>query len=213
VEGIWHRLSTELTTPDFPGQNLLNIGFVGPYSWAGSPGSPCVYEAEEARSFGIYLWTVPTSEGHLVYYVGETGRSFAVRMRQHFEELSAARYHIYSAFEFAIAHKIEVWPGRYDVLNPKSDDDCRAVCSQLRGPIQAMASMLRFFLAPISCDVRIRRRIESAIAQLLYRTPGKVGMFQDRGVRYHPIRNHEVPVACVASSLVPILGLPKRFSA
>jgi len=70
---------------------------------------------------GIYLWTVPFPDGHLTYYVGETGRSFNIRLRQHHEELVSARYHIYSAEEFARGEKLALWPGRFDTLDRKSD--------------------------------------------------------------------------------------------
>jgi hypothetical protein len=42
-----------------------------------------------------------------------------------------------------------------------------------------MMLALRFFLARTTCDKRLRRRIEAAIAQSLYAAPGMVGTFQD----------------------------------
>lgn len=154
------------------------ISFAGPFSWHDTPDTPSVYEADQARKAGIYLWTVPLQDGHLIYYVGETGRSFNIRLRQHYEELVSARYHVYSAVEFARGEKLAVWPGRYDAIDRRSDDECQANCPRLSDQIQKMILVLRFFLAPLSCDTRIRRRIEAAIAQSLYATPGKVGIFR-----------------------------------
>lgn len=153
----------------------IAIGFSGPFSWLGDPSTRSVLETDEAQRSGIYLWTVRLPDGHLIYYVGETGRSFAVRLQQHYKELIAARYHIYSAPEFARGEKVLLWPGRFDTKQHKSDAECEENCQRLAKPIQEMLSVLRFFLAPLSCDQRVRRRIEAAIAQTLYAAPGMVG--------------------------------------
>ena len=172
------------------------------------------FDVDEAREAGIYLWTVPLPDGHLIYYVGETGRSFNIRLRQHYKELVCARYHVYSAVEFARGEKLTLWPGHWDVADRKSDEECRANCDRISGQIQEMVLVLRFFLAPLSCDKRTRQtrqRIEAAIAKPLYAVPGKVGAFQDQGILYYPRMPNEQPFACVASSPVPLLGVPERF--
>ncbi len=191
----------------------IAVSFFGPFSWYGTPDAPCVYDTDEARNFGIYLWTVPLPDGHLIYYVGETGRSFEIRLRQHHEELISARYHVYSAQEFARGEKLILWPGRWDVKDRKSDAECRANAERLSAPIRSMMLALRLFLAPMPCDKRTRQRIESAIAQPLYAVPGMVGAFQDRGVRYDPRMPNEKPFACRVISPVPLLGIPERFLA
>ena len=81
----------------------VTVSFAGPFSWAGAPDAPCVHDTDVARKSGIYLWTVPLPQGHLIYYVGETERRFEIRLREHYEQLAAARYHVYSAAEFAVA--------------------------------------------------------------------------------------------------------------
>jgi hypothetical protein len=190
-----------------------NINFAGPFSWFGALDSPCAYDVAEAHKAGIYLWTVPLPDGHLVYYVGETGRSFEIRLRQHYEELVSARYHVYSASEFGRGEKIMLWPGRWDVAARKSDAECQANATRLAAPIREMMLALRFFLAPLSCDKRTRQRIEAAIAQPLYKIPGLVGAFQDQGVKYWPRLPAEEPLECVVSAPARFLGLPERLSA
>jgi hypothetical protein len=190
-----------------------NINFAGPFSWFGALDSSCVYNVDEAQKAGIYLWTVPLPDGHLVYYVGETGRSFEIRLRQHYEELVSARYHVYSASEFAGGEKVMLWPGRWDVTDRKSDAECQTNAERLADPIRSMMLVLRFFLAPLSCDKRTRQRIEAAIAKPLYRVPGLVGTFQDQGVKYWPRLPNEEPLECVVTVPVRCLGLPERLRA
>lgn len=187
------------------------VSFTGPFAWPGTPDTRSVFDAAEANKPGLYLWTVPLSDGNLIYYVGETGRSFSRRLRQHYEELVSARYHVYSAAEFARGEKLALWPGRWDVTDRKSDEECKANCARLSNQIKEMMLALRLLLAPLACDKRTRQRIEAAIAQPLYSVPGKVGAFQDRGVRYDPRLPDEQPIACVVGSPVPILGVPERF--
>jgi len=188
------------------------VSFSGPFSWFCNLDAPSMYDAAESLKAGIYLWTVPLMNGHLTYYVGETGRSFGTRLREHYEELVAARYHVYSAQEFARGEKIVVWPGRYDSVDRKTDVDCESNRLRLSEPIRDMAHVLRFFLAPLSCDTRTRLRIEAAIANSLYDAAGVAGSFQDR-IRYRPRTNNEQPINCRLSSSVPLLGLTERFLA
>jgi hypothetical protein len=189
------------------------ILFVGPFSWFGASDAPAVYGADEVRQCGIYLWTVPLLEGYLIYYVGETGSSFKARLREHYRRHTAARYHVYSAQEFAHGKKLCLWPGRYDPTNIKTDEECRDNCQRLTQPIQEMAALLRFFLAPMSCDKRIRRRIEATIAQTLYAAPGVIGAFQDKDILYKSRMKAEQPISCVVRSPLPLLGVPERFFA
>jgi hypothetical protein len=194
-----------------PMTDELIVPFAGPFAWPGTPGTPSVFYAEEARKAGLCLWTVPLPDGHLIYYVGETGRSFHMRLRQHYEELVSARYHVYSAVEFARGEKLALWPGHWDVADHKSVEECKANCTRLSDQIREMMLVLRLFLAPLSCDKRTRQRVEAAIAQPLYAVSGKVGAFQDRGVRYDPRLPNEQPIPCVVGSPVPLLGVPERF--
>jgi hypothetical protein len=192
------------------------ISFAGPFSWEGAADAPCVYDVPESRESGVYLSTVPLQNGYLIHYVGETGVSFGARLRQKQSEYDAAMYHVYSPAEFAHGEKVPLWPGYWGDehgANRKSKEDCRANRERLSEPIQQMASILRFFLAPLSCNDRIRQRIKTAITLPLYDLPGQVGAFQVWLGRHHRKRKDEAPIECVTSSPAPLLGLPERFPA
>jgi hypothetical protein len=55
----------------------LIIPFVGPFCWPGTPDAPSVFGLDSGRKSGIYHWAVPLKDGHLIYYVGETGAALA----------------------------------------------------------------------------------------------------------------------------------------
>jgi hypothetical protein len=96
------------------------ISFAGPFSWPGTPDALSVFDVSEGRKAGIYVWTVPLRDGHLIYCVGETGRTFSARLQEHYMEHAAAMYHVYSPAEFARGEKVALWPGLFDATHRKS---------------------------------------------------------------------------------------------
>ena len=68
------------------GVERLVVQFAGPLSWGGQYGTPCIFDHPLGTGSGVYLWTVPQDDSEPIYYVGETGRAFAVRMKEHAEE-------------------------------------------------------------------------------------------------------------------------------
>jgi hypothetical protein len=65
--------------------------------------------------------------------------------------------------------------------------------------------LMQFYLPPLTCHTRLRRRIEAALALYLYRHQGIVGQFQDAGIRYEPRPAGEEPidVRCQSSAVPP----------
>lgn len=192
--------------------NEIPVSFGGPFSWHGTPDAQSIFDVNEGAGKGIYLFTVPLPDGYLIYYVGETGRTFRDRLFEHYTEHAAGMYHVYSPAEFARGEKVMLWPGRFDMACRKPKKDCIAAYTQLSVPIWEMTRMFRLFLAPLACERRVRCRIEAAIANALYGTPGMIGNFQDK-VNYSPRADGETSVQCVLSSSARLLGLPERFEA
>ena len=68
--------------------------------------------------------------------------------------------------------------------------------------------IMRFFLAPIDRETRLRKRIEAAIANHLYEQDGLVGSFQEKGIRYEPRGDEESPQEIIISCSSVLLGMP-----
>jgi len=209
IGSVLNRCSA--SPPTVLSQERVSVSFAGPFSWEATANSACLRDAKEFGEYGIYLWTVRLDNGYLINYVGETGDSFKERLRQHHREMFAARYYVYSAAEFARGEKVVLWPGRYAVTDRKSDEECLASRERLSHSVREMLLVLRFFLAPLSCDRRTRQRIEAALANGLHAVPGKVGAFQDEGVRYLPRKKDEKPIECTIASPFTLLGLPHQL--
>lgn len=192
----------------------LDLVFLGPFAWLATADVPSIFDAIEPDIAGIYLWAVDRGDGHLVSYVGETGRCVRKRMAEHYAEHAAGRYLIHEPSDYARGIKAALWPGHYG-KDACDLGNCVRASIELAPKIVELSRMLRFFVARTTCDQRMRRRAEAAIADELYRAPGTIGAFQDSGVLYQRRRQSEPPVT-VSIKVVHnqvVLGLPAIIQA
>ncbi len=70
-----------------------------------------------------------------------------------------------------------------------------------------MLSNLRIFVAPLDTETRIRKRIESSIAQCLYNKPKPICDFQETEIHYVKRRPSELPFIVENIHHEQILGL------
>jgi len=191
----------------------VEIHFSGPFAWHKASDAPSLFDEDIGKSQGIYLWTIPLPEGHLIHYVGETGRSFSIRMLEHYKEHALCMYHLHDPVEFAQGRRATIWPGRYDANCRKTPLECIAQYSRLASVSQELARMYRFFLGAFASERRARCRVEAAIASALYTAPEPAATFLDRGVRYVHRKTTETPLVCAMTSDVPLIGLPPHVLA
>jgi hypothetical protein len=187
----------------------ITVEFIGPFSWIGGERAPSILEAEIGKKSGVYLWTVQLEKGELVYYVGETGRSFAQRMLEHFREHMSGGYHLYEPQEFSRGRKVLLWPGRY---GPDKEPSLSVFVQRFQGLTSAivdLAELYRFYVAPLECEKRLRERIEASIANHLYEQPGIVGEFQDQGIVYRARKDTEEPVQALIWCKANLIGVPE----
>ena len=71
----------------------LGIHFHGPYGLAGQH-ERMLFGESISQEAGVYLWTVRTSDGFLVEYVGQTGESFAKRTKDHMIHTFGGNYRV-----------------------------------------------------------------------------------------------------------------------
>jgi hypothetical protein len=187
------------------------VEFAGPFSWVGGDEVPCIFETMEGKNQGVYLWTVQLEAGELIYYVGETGRSFSQRMLEHFGEHMSGGYHLYEPHEFSCGRKILLWPGSY---GPTKETSLVKFFQQFQSLASAMADLARiyrFYLCPLECDRRLRERIEAGLANYLYGQVGLVGEFQDEGIFYRPRKDSEEPFLISFRSRQNLMGIPESL--
>ena len=182
------------------------LDWIGPLFWTRQDGD-CVFDSPAAEEQGIYIWTVQQEGAFLPYYVGETGRTFAVRFQEHTKEYISGVYRIYDPKQFVRGIKRLVWDGLWkkDRLNlwPYLLD--RYV--ELAPVIYSFLSCFRLFLAPLDVDRRTRERIEAAVGDGVKNHDDITQAFFDDAVRYRPRREAEEPFKFANCFYKRILGL------
>jgi len=186
----------------------LFIQWFGPYSFVGDEDEN-VFTNSLGQKKGVYLLTIPFDEKYLVYYVGETGVSFAQRLLQHVQSYLNGFYRVFDPEEFVRGRKILVWGGMW-----KTDRrDSKLMCEFLERHSELAPKILRFieqfrvFLAPVEADKRIRERLEAEIARSLNVQEGIISSFQDKDVRYYPRRAKESPLKTAMAFPECIMGM------
>ena len=189
----------------------IDLNFIGPYSWINNIGLSCIFTAEECKKSGIYLWTVKTSIGELVYYVGETGRNFSIRMYEHFQEHMSGGYHLYNPEQFIRGNRDCIWPGRYERERKTTVTEFMESYSKFNKTIEELVKIYHFFIAPIQVEKRIRERIESGIANYFYSKEGIIGAYQEKGIRYTKKREGDEEINLTIDSDPVIIGFPVQI--
>jgi hypothetical protein len=197
--------------------SLLKLAFDGPFAWWHAPDARCLFDSPEQHAPGIYLWTVECENVRRVYYVGETGRSFGVRMDEHLRGYLCGAYVLYEPCAFARGEKVVVWPGSLQWRQQERIRMCEFVdrFDELAPTIREFVKQMRFWLAPFPAEShRPRKRIEAALAAAL-RTNCKDEIdLQDEGIVYEALRwDSEPHIQARIRCQVTIAGLPDLVEA
>lgn len=194
-------------------EQTVELAFSGPFAWFPGGDVPCLSDAPEGHQAGIYLWTAPTPSGELVYYVGETGRSFARRMQEHLSEQLSGRYRLYEPKSFLRGERNLLWRGLYGSGAEPSLLGFVERLPTLAPPLAEFVRAMRFHVAPTTCGDRLRRRIEAAIALHLYGQANPIGELQDAGIHYAPRLPEEEAVVVHLEWAQRPLGVPDALEA
>ena len=188
----------------------LPIEWYGPYDFIQNEN---LFTNPISQRNGVYSWTIPFENNYLVYYVGQTGTSFAARSLQHIQSYLDGFYRVYDSEKFAKGEKVLIWGGMWksDRKEPKVMSDFLSNYLQLAPKILEFVKLFRIFVAPVDGDDRIRERIESAVSSCLNKQPGIVGNFQDKDIRYKPRKITEKPFTVAITAPNTIMGLTEEL--
>ena len=79
--------------------------------------------------------------------------------------------------------------------------------------VHAFLGTMRIFCIPVVEEDRIRKRIESAIADQFYAQPDIKGQFQDDDIRYSRRWDTEEPIRVIVATSAHVHGLTAEFEA
>ena len=158
-------------------ENSIRLDFTGPFRWFGTP-DQVLFNQPVADQSGIYIWGVMRPNGLLIYYVGETGKSFKARHKAHLREYLNGYWVVYNPDTFVNGNKEIIWGGlkQSKKCGPEEWSNRK---EELTPKIKSFLSTLYIFFAPITLEKLVRQRIESAIAAYLKSQEHPIGKFID----------------------------------
>ena len=188
----------------------LSLKIEGPYKFLGDS-NDVIFSNEIGTKKGVYLFVVSHQNKYLVYYVGETGKSFIERMAQHVQAYLSGHYHINEPELFAQGKREMIFEGW---LNKKPIDMSRleyfSDVEKLGPMTMEILESLKLFIIPMEEDKRIIVRTESAIANHLYGQPSPIGDFQEK-LRYKARTKSEEKFEVMFDNYEIILGLSQSL--
>ena len=180
----------------------------GPFGWLRDEELPCVFDVPAGLKAGVYIWSIDFSGSELVHYVGETGRSFKDRFREHLFAYLSGQYHIYEQASFESGRLAPLWDGMWRYGCEVYAAEFLARRAELADALYLNLRSLRLWLVEIDTDRRQRRLFEGAIATTLRQQPPPIGDFQEADVRYEYRGDDEPSVSFSIKSPRPFRGLP-----
>ena len=163
-------------------ENSIRLDFIGPFRWFGTP-DQVLFNQPVADQYGIYIWGVVRPNGLLVYYVGETGKSFKERHRVHLREYLKGYWVVFDPDAFANGNREIIWGG-LEQSTKCSPEGWNERKEELTPKIKSYLNTLCVFFAPITLRTLVRQRIESAIAAHIKSQEHPIGKFIDADMRH-----------------------------
>jgi len=190
---------------------LVNLKLFGPFKFTN--GRSSVFSDKLSNERGIYLWTVKYKDGYLVYYVGETGKSFNDRFKIHLDNLKSGQYRIYDPKLFTQGNKKLIWnPYKRGALKRvRYKKEFNAIYNSIQQQLENYIKLFELFLIPFKDKDRLRLRIEAAISMRLNKAGEPIGSFQDEDIKYKPRKETEVTLSVKLSSPFKIHGLQRNL--
>lgn len=201
-----------MSTAPAPSPDRLDLLPSGPFCLLAGADLPWFFNERSATDSGIYLFTVRTGAGERVAYVGETGRAFRERLREHLFLYLNGTYNIYDSSQFAVGTLVELWHGMLHLNDARRAHEFLARHRELVPHLDRQLRTLRIWLLRTTVDRRTRRLMESAIARALKGKPAPIGTFHEAGVRYEYREAGEPSVKFSVRESERFLGLPARLS-
>jgi hypothetical protein len=189
----------------------LTISFSRPFAWLPGSSVESISDAKEGRTPGLYMWTAPTPDGHLVYYVGDTSLTLAGRIQEHLCEQLSGRYRFHEPARFFKGEKQLLWRGVYGKGAKPNVSEFVDQLPTLAAALAQFVRGMRFLVATTDCSHRLRRRIEAALASWFREQGGVVGPFQEDGIHYEPRLPSEPPESVAFTWHERPLGAPDRL--
>lgn len=189
--------------------NTIVLDFLGPFTWTASKEdeSSALY-SKISQKHGMYLWTIKTDEGYLIYYIGITQQGFGSRMKTHLEKQLTGQYSIYLPEELKEGKRGPVaWRGIFGASEKKVIPQYLEKLPALLPAQLEYIRAVQFFLAPSDISKRQLERIEAALQRCLIDQGGMIGDAVER-FNVSSTRKGEEPMEVEIRCKSKLIGVP-----
>jgi hypothetical protein len=138
----------------------IELRFAGPYKFLENDNS--VFKCEYSDSPGIYLWTIRTTAGRMVHYVGETAH-FSKRQTYRLIQMLGLNYAIYDPGEAKKGKPIQLWKGLWRDKSNTMILEIGSAYEELSSSTIEYISLIDVFFAEFQGTKIFRKHIEGSI--------------------------------------------------
>lgn len=182
---------------------MIELNFEGPFSVED------IADQGLFRQAGVYMWAVPLIEGpYRVLYVGETGRSFFERAKEHIIQTLGGNYRICDADELVYGRETIVWDGMWRSGTRDRVSELILNVEFITSAALAYLKIKKLYLAPIDCSREQRRRIEGGLVSALRSHP-TAGNLIPNDIRYYRTNRNQALITVSIHCAENIEGLPE----
>ncbi len=196
---------------DEPADAMPRLQPQGPFSLLTTTEMPCVLEVGAAAQSGIYLFSIEHEGRDLVHYVGETGRSFAQRLREHLFAYLNGTYNVYEPEAFAAGQLDQIWEGMLSWSAGLRAGEFLARSDELMPAMRANLHRIRLWLLATDVDRRTRRLMETAIARHLMDQAAPIGTFHEP-IKYEYRGPDEPSIEFAIDMHAQFIGMPPTLA-
>jgi len=186
----------------------INLNIEGPFSLFENSDFDYFFNSPFIKDEGIYLWTVPYKDSELVYYVGETGRNFEIRMIEHIQNYLSGEYGINEPEQLKKGKRVRIWEGTW---RGEKVENFLGKYEEFIPKIFELLKLYRFYLIPMNFEINLRKRIEGELCKHLFDQGSIIGNFQEPDYRYQLRKINNGPLKINLNFDTDLLGVPKEM--
>lgn len=182
-----------------------HLYFLGPFS---VNRSNSIFMDPVADEPGIYLWAVRSQGRFLVEYVGETGKSFRQRTKEHMIQVLGGNYRSLDPDYYDRNEVRVLWNGMWRKGTRDKLNEFIAAYPELAPKIVQYVESIHLFVAPLKATSYERRLLEGGIATYVKAQPEEISRFYPRDNRTYNPKPNEKGILVTIASAAEIMGLP-----
>jgi hypothetical protein len=188
---------------------ILTITFDGPHP-AYSETKDVLADCKHRKAGGVYFWAIKVGDSYRLTHIGQTSTSFYQRMKEYIINMLGGNYRICDPDLLGRGEMTPLWNGLWREGTRECLPEFLRASTSLHEAAKRNLKLEKIFVAPLTVEDRMRRRIEGAIAKQIRKDKTAASLFPD-DIRVLGRLTTEAPIPIRIVTPVKILGLPEQL--